>query len=75
MQSKLKFYEIKVLSYSEHPDKKNNVLHHMFRYLIPLNDMNDLAITCSDFVNALKILICSEKHAVSRANYGYAKKW
>ena len=36
--------------------------------------MDDLAMTCSDFVNALKILICSEKHPVSRANYGYTKK-
>ena len=27
-------------------------------------------MTCSDFVNALKMLICSEKHPVSRANYG-----
>ena len=33
--------------------------------------MDDLAMTCSDFVNALKILICSEKHPVSRDNYGY----
>ena len=24
--------------------------------------MNDLAMTCSDFVNALKMLICSVKH-------------
>ena len=36
--------------------------------------MDDLAITCSDFVNALKMLICSEKHPVSRANYGSTKK-
>ena len=36
--------------------------------------MDDLAMTCSDFVNALKLLICSEKHLVSRANYGYIKK-
>ena len=36
--------------------------------------MNDLAMTCSDFVNALKMLICSEKHPVSRANYGYTIK-
>ena len=35
--------------------------------------MDDLAMTCSDFVNALKTLICSEKHPVSRANYGYTK--
>ena len=34
--------------------------------------MDDLAMTCSDFVNALKMLICSEKHPVSIANYvGY----
>ena len=36
--------------------------------------MDDLAMTCSDFVNTLKMLICSEKHPVSRANYGYTKK-
>ena len=36
--------------------------------------MDDLAMTCSDFVNALKMLICSEKHPLSRANYGYTKK-
>ena len=35
--------------------------------------MDDLAMTCSDFGNALKILICFEKHPVSRANYGYTK--
>ena len=32
--------------------------------------MDDLPMTCSDFVNALKMLICS----VSRANYGYTEK-
>ena len=32
-------------------------------------------MTCSDFVNTLKMLICSEKHPNSRANYGYTKKW
>ena len=36
--------------------------------------MDDLAMTCSDFVNALKMLLCSEKHPVSRANYGYTEK-
>ena len=36
--------------------------------------MDDLVMTCSDFVNALKMLICSEKYPVSRANYGYTKK-
>ena len=36
--------------------------------------MADLAMTCSDFVNAIKMLICSEKHPVSRAKYGYTKK-
>ena len=39
------------------------------------SDMEDLAMTCSDFVNVLKMLICSEKHPVSKANYGYIKKW
>ena len=33
--------------------------------------MDDLAMTCSDFVNTLKMLICSEKHPVCKANYGY----
>ena len=36
--------------------------------------MDDLAMTCSVFVDALKMLICSERHPVSRANYGYTKK-
>ena len=36
--------------------------------------MDDLAMTCSDFVNALKMLICSEKHPVFTANYGYTRK-
>ena len=36
--------------------------------------MDVLAMTCSDFVNALKMLICSEKHPVSRVSYGYTKK-
>ena len=36
--------------------------------------MDDLAMTCSNFVNALKMLICSEKHPVSRANPGSTKK-
>ena len=39
------------------------------------SDMDDLAKTCSDFVNAHKMLISSEKHPVSGANYGYTKKW
>ena len=36
--------------------------------------MDDLAMTCSDFVNALKILMCSEEHPVSRDNYDYTEK-
>ena len=28
---------------------------------------------CGDFVHALKMLICSEKHPVSRANHGHIK--
>ena len=36
--------------------------------------MDDLEMTCCDFVNALKMLICSKKHPVCRANYGYIKK-
>ena len=36
--------------------------------------MDDLALTCSDFVNALKMLTCFVKHTVSRANHGYTKK-
>ena len=36
--------------------------------------MDDLAMTCSDFVNAFKMLTCSEKHPVFRASHGYTKK-
>ena len=36
--------------------------------------MDDLAMSCSNFVNALKMLICSKKHPVSRANNSYTKK-
>ena len=39
-----------------------------------LTDIDDLDITCGDFVHALKMLICSEKHLVSRANTGHTKK-
>ena len=39
-----------------------------------LSDMDDIDITCSDFVNPLKMLICSKKHPVSGANHGYTKK-
>ena len=35
--------------------------------------MDDLAMTCSEFVSALKMLISSGKHPVSRANYDYTK--
>ena len=38
-----------------------------------LSDIDDLDMTCSDFVNALKMLMCSEKHPVSRANHCYTK--
>ena len=31
-------------------------------------------MTCSDFVNPLKMLICYKKHPVSGANHGYTKK-
>ena len=40
-----------------------------------LFEMDNLAMPCSDFVNALKMLICSEEHPVSRANHGSTKKW
>ena len=39
-----------------------------------LSDMDDIDMTCSDFVNPLKMLICSEKRHVSEANHGYTKK-
>ena len=38
-----------------------------------LSVMDDIDMTCSDFVNPLKMLICSEKHPVSGANHGYTK--
>ena len=61
------------MSYSGHLDKKNDDFDQYFPISYP-SDMDDLAMTCSDFVNAIKMLICSEKHPVSRANYGYTKK-
>ena len=39
-----------------------------------LSDMDDLDMTCSDFVNALKMLICSGKHPVSRTNHDITQK-
>ena len=39
-----------------------------------LSNMDDLDMTCGDFVHALKMLMCSEKHPVSRANHGHTKK-
>ena len=39
-----------------------------------LSDMDDIDMTCGDFVNPLKMLICSVKHPVSVANHGYTKK-
>ena len=38
------------------------------------SDMNDIDMTCSDFVNPLKMLKCSEKHPVSGANHRYTIK-
>ena len=38
-----------------------------------LFDIDDLDMMCSDFVNALKILMCSEKHPVSKANHCHTK--
>ena len=35
--------------------------------------MDDLAMTCSNFMNALKMLICSENNPVSIANKGYSQ--
>ena len=52
-------------------DEKNVVLNIIFQCFISL--MDDLDMTCSDFVHALKMLICSEKHPVSRANHGHTK--
>ena len=49
----------------------------IFKQYFPISypsDVDDLSMTCSDFVNALKTLICSDKHPVSRANHGNAKK-
>ena len=51
-----------------------------FKQYFPLSypsDMDDLAMTCSDFVNALKMLICSEKHLVLEllVTMALPKKW
>ena len=37
------------------------------------SDIDHLAMTCSDSVNAFKMLICSEKHSVSGTNHGHTK--
>ena len=34
------------------------------------SDMEDLAMTCIDFMNALKMLICSEKHQQQKIELG-----
>ena len=40
-----------------------------------LSDMDDLDMTCVILcMHALIMLICSEKHPVSRANHGHTKK-
>ena len=39
-----------------------------------LSDMDNIDMTYSDFVNPLKMLLCSEKHPVSGATYGYTKQ-
>ena len=39
-----------------------------------LSGMDDIDMTCSDFVNLIKMLTCSEKHPVSGANHGYTEK-
>ena len=73
-QSKIKIIrQIKLLSHSRHLDRKNDVFKQYFPTSYP-SDIDDLAMTCSDFVNALKMLICCEKHPVSRVNYDYIKK-
>ena len=38
-----------------------------------LSDMDDIDMTGSDFVNPLKMLICSKKHPIFGANHGYTK--
>ena len=40
-----------------------------------LSDMDDIDMTCSDFVNPLQMLICSEKHPVSELTMAIPKKW
>ena len=40
-----------------------------------LSDMDDLDMTCGDFVHALKMLICSEIHTVSELTMAIPKKW
>ena len=39
-----------------------------------LSDMDGIDMTCSDFLNPLRMLLCSEKHPVSGANHDYTKK-
>ena len=63
---------MKLLGHSGHIDEKNDALINIYLCFISL--MDDLDMTFSDFVHALKMLICSEKHPVSRANHAHTKK-
>ena len=37
--------------------------------------MDDLAMTCSDFVNTLKMLICSENHPMAILKKVVRNRW
>ena len=65
------FGKIKLLSHSGHLDEKK-CLEQYFP-ISYLSDMNDLAMTCRDYKNALNTEIFG-KHPVSRANNGNIKK-
>ena len=40
-----------------------------------LSDMNDIDMTCSDFVNPLKMLLCTEKPLFLEITMAIPKKW
>ena len=41
--------------HSRHLDEKDDALINIFRYLNCLSDMDDLIITCRDYMNVLKM--------------------
>ena len=43
-------------------------------YLSDMDDLDQTVMTCSDFVNALKMLICSENSLFLEHDHGYSQR-